>query len=63
VTTERLVAFAKEQNSEAFVTIWDSLTIREQRMIATALAAMIAHLRSERGDPPDAEYGPSDPAA
>ncbi len=57
-TQERIIALVRDRNAEAAITIWESLTVREQRMLAVAMASMIAHLRAERGDPPGAVYGP-----
>jgi hypothetical protein len=58
-TQERIIGFVRQDDYDGFNTIWESLTVREQRMIAYAMAKMIAHLRAERGDPPDSVYGPS----
>ena len=57
-TQERIIALVRDRNAEAAITIWESLTVREQRMLAVAMASMIAHLRAERGDPAGAVYGP-----
>jgi hypothetical protein len=58
-TQETLVGFtAHTDDFDRFVTVWESLTIREQRMVTYGLAAMVRHVRAERGDPPDSAYGP-----
>jgi hypothetical protein len=56
-TMERLISFSALPGDESLI-VWDSLTVREQRMVAHGLASMVAHLRAERGDPPGSEYGP-----
>lgn len=57
-TQERMIRLAR-QGDEGWLTIWESLTIREQRMLYASAMALIAQMRVERGDPSDAEYGPA----
>jgi hypothetical protein len=56
--TETMIRFHRAVDEAALLRVWDNLTVREQRMVLRGLPAMVAHLRAERGDPPDAEYGP-----
>jgi hypothetical protein len=53
-----MLALAKNGDLDSAIAIWDGLDEREQRMIFSSLVAMVNHLRAERGDPPDATYGP-----
>lgn len=53
-----MLALAKSGDLAGAITIWDGLDEREQRMVFSAFIAMVNHLRVERGDPPDATYGP-----
>ncbi len=53
-----MLALAKNGDLNAAITIWDGLDEREQRLVFSALVAMVNHLRAERADPPDSTYGP-----
>jgi hypothetical protein len=57
---ERMIRLWREGDIPGVHTIWESLTIREQRMCACGYIALIAQYRTELGHPPDAEYGPAD---
>lgn len=57
-TNERLIGFAVADDFDRFNTVWESPTVREQRMVAYSLTKMVAHLRAERGDAPGSVYGP-----
>lgn len=56
--SETMVALWKRGDNDSALVIWDGLTEREQRMIVTGIAMQLNQLRFERGDPPDATYGP-----
>lgn len=55
---ETMLALLRDGHAEDALAIWDGLDDRERRMVFTAFGSMIVHLRRERGDPPDATYGP-----
>lgn len=57
-TSETMIRLARDGDSDAAIAIWDGLPQNEQRMIWFSLVAMVNHLRAERGDDPDATYGP-----
>jgi hypothetical protein len=57
--SERIIALRAGGDTAGALVIWDDLTIREQRMVVSGLAAMVAHLRAEKGDPPDSLDGPA----
>ena len=57
-TSETMIRLARDGDAEAAITIWKGLDEREQQMVWFALVQMVNHLRAERGDPPDATYGP-----
>jgi hypothetical protein len=59
-TSETMTRLIRDGDTGAALVIWDGLTVREQRMIFVGLAAMVSHLRAERGDDPDDTYGPSE---
>jgi hypothetical protein len=54
-----MIRLHRADDEAALFRVWDNLTTREHRMVVRELLAMVAHLRDERGDPPDSEYGPS----
>jgi hypothetical protein len=53
-----MLRLARDGDTDAAMTIWDGLPEEEQRAIWFSLLAMVNHLRAERGDDPDATYGP-----
>jgi predicted nucleic acid-binding protein len=55
---ETMLALLRDDHHDEALAIWDDLDDRERRMLFTALASMVNHLRRERGDSPDATYGP-----
>jgi hypothetical protein len=55
-TNERLIRLSRDDAGDGFVTTWNSLTARQQLVIARGLAALVADMRSERRDPPDSAY-------
>jgi hypothetical protein len=55
---ETMLRLWKDGAPEDALTIWRTLEPREQQMLFSALLGMVNHLRAERGDPPDAIYGP-----
>ena len=57
-TSETMIRLVRGRDLDAALVIWNGLDAREQRMIATSLMQMVSHLRAERGDDPDATYGP-----
>ena len=57
-TSETMIRLARDGDAKAAITIWDGLSDHEQQMIWFSLVGMVNHLRAERGDPPDATYGP-----
>jgi hypothetical protein len=50
--TERMIDCHNADDTEALILIWENFTIREQRMVIGSLVAMVAAMRTERGDPP-----------
>ncbi len=48
----------RDGNEDEAITVWKGLTEQEQLNIFGALVAMVNHMRQERGDSPDATYGP-----
>ena len=56
--TETMLRLWKDGKEEDATTIRQGLTPQEQQNVFGGLLAMVNHLREERGDPPDATYGP-----
>ena len=53
-----MIRLARDGDAEAAISIWNGLDDRERQLIWFSLTQMVNHLRAERGDPPDATYGP-----
>jgi hypothetical protein len=57
-TQETMLRLWRDGDEASALVIWDGLDEQEQRNVFGALAAMVNHLRAERGDDPDDTYGP-----
>jgi hypothetical protein len=57
-TQETMLRLIRDGDFETALVIWDGLSAQEQRNVFGARAAMVNQLRADRGDDPDATYGP-----
>jgi hypothetical protein len=57
---ESAIRLNLDGDHDAAMLVFDSSDERVQRLMFAGLIAMVAHLRSERGDAPDATYGPDE---
>ena len=55
---ETMLSLWRAGDQDAAITIWQGLSMQEQQNVFGGLVAMVNRLREERGDPPDATYGP-----
>jgi hypothetical protein len=53
-----MLRLIKDDDLASAVVVWDGLQENEKRMMFFGLVAMVNKLRGDRGDSPDATYGP-----
>lgn len=56
VLTEEMIRFVSVGDDESFRMLWNSLTVQDQRVVASSLMTMVARLR-ERDDLGGATWG------
>lgn len=57
-TLESMLALMRAGDGDSAIAIWQGLDALDQQKVFYALASMVNAMRADRGDPPDATYGP-----